>query len=164
MLKNYRNKRTSHFHSYLSLTIASSLLLLSFGVSADHKIFKTGQGVVIYGIDAVAYFTMEKAIPGSKDISVEWQGDTWRFVNEENKSLFLADPGKYVPQYGGYCANAVTLGRRHTETDPGAWKIVDGKLYLFKDKSNMSGWDASSSKSVRANKKWEKAKADLLAQ
>jgi len=135
---------------------------MSFVASADHKLFTSSQGVVIHGMDAVAYFSMGKAVQGSKDIFVEWHGDTWRFANEENKSLFLADPGKYVPQYGGYCAKAISRGKGHVQTDPGAWKIVDGKIYLFRDKSNKSGWYVDLPKTVKADEKWEKTKADLL--
>ena len=164
MFNIHRNKKAPHLRSYGSLAIASSLLLLSFVVSADHKLFKTGQGVVIHGFDPVAYFTMGKPELGSKDIIVEWLGSTWRLVNEENKSLFLANPGKYLPQYGGYCAKAVSRGKRHVQTDVGSWKIVDGKLYLFRDKANMSGWYADDPRVVRAEKRWEKAKVDLLGQ
>jgi hypothetical protein len=85
-------------------------------------------------------------------------------VNEENKSLLLADPGKYVPHYGGYCAKTASRGKRHVQPDPGSWKIVDGKLYLFRDKSNMSGWYIYDPRVVRAAKRWEKTKVDLLGQ
>ena len=59
----------------------------------------------------------------------EWQGATWRFSSAENKRLFASNPEAYAPQYGGYCAKALSEGNV-VSTDPNAWKIVDGKLYL----------------------------------
>ena len=107
---------------------------------------------------------MGKAELGSKDIIVDWLGSTWRFVNEENKSLFLADPGKYLPQYGGYCAKAVSRGKRHVQTDVGSWKIVDGKLYLYANHAAHSRWDIHQTFVGNANRKWEQQKALLLQQ
>jgi YHS domain-containing protein len=66
---------------------------------------------------------------GSNEYTYEWEGAIWRFASAENRDLFASDPTAYAPQYGGYCAKAVSEGNL-ASVDPEAWKIVDGKLYL----------------------------------
>jgi YHS domain-containing protein len=68
-------------------------------------------------------------VKGSAQFSYEWQGATWLFSSAENRDRFNAEPDRYAPQYGGFCAYAVSKGRT-ASIDPEAWKIVDGKLYL----------------------------------
>src|SRR5512135_2769630 len=104
------------------------LLAITRPALALDPIDKTG-GVAIRGYDPVAYFTESKPVEGSKQFTFEWQGATWRFASAANRDLFAKTPEKYAPQYGGYCAYAVSQG--HTATiDPQRWRIVDGKLYL----------------------------------
>ena len=86
-------------------------------------------GVGAGGYDVVAYFTASQAVPGKPDLTAVHDGVTYRFSNSANRDLFAANPAGYLPQYGGYCAYAVSKG--HTAgVSPKAWKIVDGKLYL----------------------------------
>jgi hypothetical protein len=92
-----RINNARHLNSYSSIVIACSLLLLSFNVHADHEIFKSNQGVAIYGFDPVAYFTLGKTTEGSKDIVLDRPGAIWRFASEENREIFFADPGSYIP-------------------------------------------------------------------
>ncbi len=148
------------FRSHLSLAFASLILVLSLNVRADHNVHQDSQGEVIFGYDTVAYFTMGKPVKGSKDISVEWLGGKWLFANEKHRKLFLADQGKYIPQYGGYCSVGTIFGS-HSNADPKAWRIVDGKLYLFADKTTLKAWGIGYSLTQTANKVWEKAKAVL---
>jgi YHS domain-containing protein len=72
---------------------------------------------------------MGKPMAGSSQFEYVWNGATWRFSSAENLALFMANPEAYAPQYGGYCAQAVSEGNLAT-TNPNAWRIVDGKLYL----------------------------------
>ena len=90
---------------------------------------ESASGLAIRGTDPVAYFTEGKAVKGDSQFESEWQGATWRFASAENQQLFESDPEAYAPQYGGYCAKALAEGNV-VSTDPEAWKIVDGKLYL----------------------------------
>ena len=138
-------------------------MLLSFATNADHKLFTSNQGVVIYGFDPVTYFTESKATEGSKDISAELLGGTWRFASETNRNLFLANPGDYIPQYGGHCAWGIKTDG-HIETIPDSWNIVDGKLYLFRNHAAQSRWDIKQVFVPNANRKWEENKAILLQQ
>lgn len=86
-------------------------------------------GLAIRGTDPVAYFTVGKPVAGSSEYQYEWNGATWQFSSQENLDLFAANPEEYAPQYGGYCAKAVSEGNL-ASIDPQSWKIVDGKLYL----------------------------------
>ena len=86
-------------------------------------------GLAIAGTDPVAYFRQGRAVEGSSEFEYQWKGATWRFQSAANKALFVSNPEEYAPQYGGYCAYAVSRGYT-ASTEPEAWKIVDGKLYL----------------------------------
>jgi YHS domain-containing protein len=92
------------------------------------------------GYDPVAYFTDGKPVPGNRDITFTWKGATWRFVSEKNRDLFKQKPEAYAPQYGGYCAWAVS--RNYTaKGDPKYWKVVGGKLYLNYDAGVQKDWE-----------------------
>ena len=97
-------------------------------------------GVAIAGTDPVAYFQEGKAVAGDSAFAHAWDGATWHFASAENRDRFAADPEKYAPQYGGYCAYAVSQGQT-APIDPEAWKIVDDKLYLNFDQNVASIWE-----------------------
>lgn len=113
------------------------LLLTATGVRAQTaEIRKSAynlekSGLAIQGYDPVAYFTEHKAIEGKKEISTSFNGVTYRFSSEANRNLFKADPAKYEPQYGGWCAYAMGAKGEKVEIDPATFKVLDGKLYLF---------------------------------
>jgi YHS domain-containing protein len=98
------------------------------------------QGIAIDGTDPVVYFTQGAPVAGAKDITHDWNGATWRFSTPENKDAFTANPTAYAPQYGGYCAYAVSEGYT-ASTTPKAWKIVDGKLYLNYSRRIQRKWE-----------------------
>lgn len=88
--------------------------------------------VMLYGYDAVAYFTQNEALKGAATIRAEHLGVTWRFASEANKALFLASPDKYLPQFGGYCSNGVNYAIPGGGGGiPNSWRIYRGKLYVF---------------------------------
>ena len=95
--------------------------------------------VAIEGADTVAYFTEGKAVKGSSAFTHQWKGATWRFKNAANRDAFAASPEKYSPQFGGYCAWAVSQGYT-AGIVPEAWKIVRGKLYLNNSKGVQVRW------------------------
>ena len=130
-------------------------LLSALPASATDPINQTTfGGVAIDGYDPVAYFTDGKPVEGDKAYSYEWMGATWRFASQEHKDLFSADPDKYAPQYGGYCAYAVSQGKT-AGIDPDAWKIVDGKLYLNYNKKIQKTWESDQASYIKAaNKNW----------
>ena len=98
-------------------------------------------GVAISGADPVAYFTEEAYVPGSADYTYDWNGATWQFASEENRDLFAANPEQYAPEYGGFCAWAVAAKESLVPTDPNAWSVVDGKLYLNANQRVQSTWE-----------------------
>ncbi|GAB2693718.1 YHS domain-containing (seleno)protein [Aliiglaciecola aliphaticivorans] len=93
----------------------------------------------IYGYDTVAYFTQNKPVKGNKQITYDWRGAQWHFSTEEHKAMFVANPEKYAPQYGGYCAYAMADGNL-VGIDENAFTIVGEKLYLNYSISVMEKW------------------------
>ena len=109
------------------LTVALSLT--AGAASAIEPVFSTVFGGAIRGYDPVAYFTQGRPVEGKRAYRHEWMGATWSFASAENRAAFAADPEKFAPRYGGYCAWAVSQGYT-ASIDPDAWRIVDGALYL----------------------------------
>lgn len=101
----------------------------------------TDRGLAIRGHDPVAYFRDGRPVRGLAAFTYEWQGVTWRFATIANRDAFAADPDRYAPQFGGFCAFAVAHGY-HAPIDPTAWKIVDGRLYLNFDRATQRRWEA----------------------
>lgn len=111
-------------------------------------------GVAVHGYDVVAYFTQGKPVEGNASITASHDGAVYRFSSAENRDLFAADPAKYAPQYGGYCAFGTAMGRKF-DGDPQAWRIVDGKLYLNLNKQVQSKWKENIPGFIRgANNNW----------
>ena len=104
----------------------------------------------------MAYFTEGKAVKAATGFSHSWNDATWLFTSAANRDAFAADPAKYAPQFGGYCAWAVGHGST-ANIDPEAWKIVDGKLYLNYNKEIQKKWQAESgSLIVEGERNWPK--------
>lgn len=120
------------------LAASFGLTAIAGAVLADQPV-NTGPfgDVAIKGYDTVAYFTEGRAVKGSSDFAHDWLGTPWHFHSAENRDLFRADPARYAPQYGGYCALGVGLGTHASENiDPvNSWRIIDGKLYFISDPS-----------------------------
>jgi YHS domain-containing protein len=123
------------------------LLLISFGFlqsciaqkKAQSEFFSTTDGA-IKGYDPVAYFANSKPVKGKENIAYQWKNATWHFDSEANKQLFVANPEKYAPQYGGYCAYGWSKGYA-VKIEPDAWSIVNEKLYLNYDKNVQTNWE-----------------------
>ena len=112
------------------------------------------KGSAVGGYDPVAYFTQKKAVRGKANITYSWKGATWRFASEKNRDTFKADPEKYAPQYGGYCAYAVAQGAT-AKGDPRQWSIVNGKLYLNFSRGVKKDWEEDKSYYIKAaDKNW----------
>lgn len=109
---------------------------------ADKAPVYTGlfSNLAVEGYDPVAYFTEGRPVKGERQFSTEYNGAEFRFSSQANLDLFLADPAKYAPQYGGYCAWAVSQGYT-AKGDAQHWHIEDGKLYLNYNKSVQETWE-----------------------
>lgn len=150
------SKRLQRFRSRV-LVAASALLLMGVAeAQALAPVDTNWRGFAVGGYDVVAYFTDGKPVEGTSELETTWKGATWRFATAAHRDAFVADPGKYAPQYGGYCAWAVA----HDKTagiDPEAWKIVDGKLYLNYSKSIQKQWEEDVPGYItRADANWPK--------
>lgn len=118
------------------------------------------KGVAISGYDPVAYFTQGRALKGKKDISYSLQGVEYRFASTDDEQLFRANPGKYEPQYGGWCAYAMGHDGSRVEVDPETFKVVDGKLFLFYNRffnNTLKSWNQDESRlHAQADANWKR--------
>ena len=106
------------------------------------------------GYDPVAYFTDGAPAKGERAFTFDYQGAQFRFASQENLDLFKADPEAYAPQYGGYCAWAISQGYT-AKGDPKHWAIVDGKLYLNFNSDVQATWDEDREGFIAlADQKW----------
>ena len=122
-----------------AVVLGAGLAAIPAAAADKDPVFATRGNLAIRGYDPVAYFTEGKAVKGDRDFTLGWQGADWRFASDENRTLFAADPEKYAPRYGGYCAWAVS--RNYTaSTDPDAFTIVGDKLYLNYSRRVMRQW------------------------
>jgi YHS domain-containing protein len=116
-----------------------TLALPRIAFAKEAAIYSDGH-VAVDGSDVVAYFKEKKPVKGKADITHDWMGATWQFSSTANRDAFAADPEAYAPQFGGYCAYAVSEGYT-ASTVPEAWSIVDGKLYLNYSKRVRRIWE-----------------------
>ena len=132
------------------------LAIATAAASATKPIINTGDsgGVAIKGYDAVAYFTAGSPTKGDARFAHRWSDATWHFANAKNKAVFARSPEKYAPQFGGYCAWAVSRGYT-AGVDPEAFRIVDGKLYLIYSTAVERRWEQDISGNIaRAQSNW----------
>lgn len=140
-----------------AFSLSLSMLLLPVGLAqaADKPVY-TGffSKVAVGGYDPVAYFTDNMPVKGDSRFVAPFKGAQWHFASAANRDRFIADPERYAPQYGGYCAWAVSEGGT-ASADPMLWKIVDGKLYLNYDASVQKKWESDiAGHIVKADRNW----------
>ncbi len=129
----------------LLLTLTGSALA-GESTSASNGLTLAGGPLAIHGYDAVAYFTTGEARRGLAKFSAEHGGAAYRFASQENLDAFTRSPGKYAPEFGGYCAYGVSVGKKF-DGDPEVFKIVDGKLYFNLNPEIQATWE----KDLRGN-------------
>jgi YHS domain-containing protein len=95
--------------------------------------------VAIHGYDTVSYFIDGKPMKGKKEFKHTWEDAIWQFASATNLELFKANPERYAPQFGGYCAGGLAVGE-YADGDPNLWAIVDDKLYFVKNKKYFTEW------------------------
>jgi YHS domain-containing protein len=114
------------------------------------------QGVEAHGYDPVAFFTVGKAVKGDPKYQSSYGGAIYYFQSSANKDAFDKDPGKYAPQYGGYCAMAMALGKLE-DADPNYFLVYDGKLLLQKnEKAHMMFTQDPTGNTMKADQNWAK--------
>jgi YHS domain-containing protein len=122
-----------------SVTVAATLAISSLSFAADIDINANANDLAIHGYDAVSYFTDSKASKGDPNYTATYKSAIYQFSSDENREIFQNNPEKFAPQFGGFCAMGVALNKK-LDTDPTAWKIVDGKLYLNLNKAVQKKW------------------------
>ncbi|MDP9631734.1 UNVERIFIED_ORG: YHS domain-containing protein [Ensifer adhaerens] len=146
--------------------LATTAFLALSGPIMAEDLVNTGYfgDVAIKGYDPVAYFTESKALEGSPQFSYRWLGANWQFASAENRELFIREPTRYAPQYGGYCADGVSFGTVTTNIDPKAWRIIEGKLFLSYDPGAAEGFEKNPNKLVDSKKHWSEVENTLISE
>ncbi len=119
----------------LSVTSLSSAV----AVYAGPQVEVDNNGVILAGHDAVAYFSENAAVEGSAQFTAVHNDAIYRFKSAENRDTFKANPSKYAPQFGGFCALGAAYGKKF-DIDGKAFKVVDGKLYVNKNEDVAESW------------------------
>lgn len=146
------NSNTS-LRPFCVLTLVA-LASAAFVTSARAGEFFERDGAALRGYDAVAYVKDGKAVKGSSQYSTQYKGSTFRFDSKANLEAFTAEPTKFAPQYGGYCAFGMASGYK-AATDPAAFTVRDGKLYLNYNRDVQKMWSADvPGFVVKADKLW----------
>jgi YHS domain-containing protein len=129
-----------------TLLLGTALFFASTAASAAPPVNTLKSGLfggrsdtAILGYDPVAYFTVGKPVKGRDDLVFEYLGAKWKFSSQAHLDLFKANPQKYAPQYGGYCAYGVSQDHL-VSIEPDKFRIVDDKLYLNYDASVQETW------------------------
>lgn len=118
------------------------------------------QRLMLKGADVVAYFTQNKFVQGSGQFRSSFEGVDFRFASAEHKALFDKQPAKYLPEYGGYCANGIVYGIPWGG-DGDTWKMINGKLYIFGGQGSKDAFLVDESANIAlANKYWKEEVAN----
>lgn len=130
-------------------------LLLSATAAGAQATSVDDHNIAVRGYDPVSYISEHQARKGSADLTVTHEGATYRFSSEANRAAFVAEPDRFLPAYGGYCAYGVAQDHK-VPIDPEAFTVVDGRLYLNYSKDVMGRWRKDiPGNIVKADKNWE---------
>ena len=130
-------------------------LLIGFSTSiySQQLDYNTKKGYIAEGFDVVSYFTDKKPTEGKRKFQTTFDGAKFKFNSKKNLLLFKENPKKYVPQYGGYCAYAVSVKKTKMYIDAEAYEIRDGKLYLFYSSwmsNKLTDWKEGDTKKLQS--------------
>jgi len=105
--------------------------------------------LALEGFDAVSFQKDAEPVRGVSDHALEWEGLVWYFATDANRAAFMKDPGAFAPQYEGDCACVVATEGKRVAGDPQIFRVMEGKLYLFRDQEKRSIWDKHPSEFIR---------------
>ncbi|SIS80814.1 YHS domain-containing (seleno)protein [Neptunomonas antarctica] len=148
--------------SSIMAPVKALVLLAAFTISslsfAGVEVQTDENNVTLAGHDAVAYFTENAPVEGDANISAIHNGAIYRFSSVANRDTFNANPEKYAPQFGGYCAYGTSLGKK-LAIDGKAFELIDGKLYVQKSKVVQEVWSENPVANLAAaDRNWPKIK------
>jgi YHS domain-containing protein len=165
-----RIQRNSHLHRKFTQSVMKPIiiLLLILCVSSTFaqteqlrkKNFNVKNNLAIDGYDPVSYFD---GVPkeGDEDITYSYKGITYHFGSSSTQNRFKANPEKFEPAYGGWCAYAMGESGEKVKVDPETFKIIDGRLYLFYNfwgNNTLGDWNENEAKlKVSADQHWKKS-------
>jgi len=153
MLNSFPIKKGCYFK--VVLLFAFFAVALATALAFD-KVNESENGLAIKGYDPVAYYTEGRAVKGKSQFSYKWKDAGWHFASAEDRDLFAANPERYAPQYGGYCAYSMAAGKI-AGVDPQAFKIVNGKLYLNWSKEISDKFSDNAEKHIKkGDENWAK--------
>ncbi|HMH24024.1 MAG TPA: YHS domain-containing (seleno)protein [Puia sp.] len=133
------------------------MVLLSQAHAQKAEVYSPG-GKAIKGYDPVAFFTDSKPVMGADSLSYSWKGATWLFADRSNLQRFKANPEKYAPQYGGYCAYGTSQGHK-APTEVSTWTILNDKLYFNYNEKVKGMWVKDQPGYIqKADKQWPEIK------
>lgn len=139
----------------LFAALAFSPASATMTASGEYNSLYAGLGAK--GHDVVAYFTQGEPAQGSADFTADYGGVTWRFESAAHRALFKADPAKYAPQHGGYCAWGVAQGKLFDVDPVNGWRIVEGKLYMNFNADVLKMWNEDTKGFIaKAERNWPK--------
>ena len=148
------------FTLFVCTTLTVTGLFAQDPAGLRKKQFNLEDGVAIQGYDPVAYFKLNKPTKGKKELAVTEAGVTYYFSTPENKEEFKKIPAKYEPEYGGWCAYAMGAKGEKVPVDPGTYKIINNKLYLFYNKffnNTLKDWNKDEANlKTKADASWQK--------
>jgi YHS domain-containing protein len=150
------------------MSLRKQLLSLIVGLSLGGSLFAGDfyerEGAALGGYDPVAYFTAGKPVKGRVEFSHRHRGSTFLFSSAEHQRTFIADPEKYAPQFGGFCALGTANGYK-VKTDPDAFKVVGGKLYFNYNRKVLELWTQDEAGYIkRANDNWPEVSRQPMKQ
>ena len=151
---NFIHRIQISVHFFLIIFSISSGSAWAFHGEHANQYNVDDSNIAISGYDTVAYFLDAEAKPGNPNVTYEWNNAVWQFSSAKNRARFVANPEKYAPQYGSFCALGVTF-EKAVSVDPKAWTIVDGKLYLNYNLEFREKWRSSKIDNIeKANTIW----------
>ncbi len=142
----------SHFLQRLCISLLLAFSLTSHAFADVPS--TTNADYAIKGYDPVAYFDVQKPVVGNPEFTASHGGQKYQFASAKNRDVFTANPDKYAPQYGGYCAFGASRGYK-AAVDPAAFTIRDGKLYINHDAKVKAAWEKDVTGYIKlADEKW----------
>lgn len=143
--------RVAHWTAVIAMTLAA------FSAAAQSsKINVDESNVAINGYDTVAYFTLGKPTKGDAQYEIVWDDVRWRFANAEHREMFLREPERYAPRFGGFCALGMSRGFLSI-VDPEAWRIVNGRLFLAYNKKDLETFGGDLDSTIeKAERSWRR--------
>jgi len=147
--------------SRLLLALVAVIVLAASGCSTRNVVSDGDDAkLMLRGNDPVAYHTVGKPVQGDPGIKATHDGLTYRFASESNRKVFLADPERYVPAFGGYCASGAHYALK-ARIGAETFKIVDGRLYLFGSPRSRRHWEMDQAENIKLGEwYWENETKD----